>query len=183
MIALVSGREINDLRKVASPPAGALLVGSHGAQLADPHEGDETGIPLTADQRTLLATLESELRAIAEPYPGINVETKPTSVVLHSRRASREHAELATELALSGPGARADVHLTLGKEVVPLRERILALAVEQHDAMLLGLYELVAIKKSEYDAYRAHVEALRDYWIARADLDRAVGARLPHEEK
>jgi trehalose 6-phosphate synthase/phosphatase len=119
-VALVSGREINDLRKVASPPAGAILIGSHGAQIADPHEGDETGIPLNSAQLALHAMLTRELEDVARPYPGAYVETKPTSVVLHTRKASRAHAEIATQQALSGPGAHGDVHVTLGKEVVEL---------------------------------------------------------------
>lgn len=44
--------------------------------------------------------------------------------------------------------------------------------------MLLGVYQLIQAKQSELDAYRDFIEALRDYWLARSDLERAVGARL-----
>ena len=44
--------------------------------------------------------------------------------------------------------------------------------------MLLGVYQLILAKQSEFDAYREYIEALRDYWIARSDLERAVGTRL-----
>jgi trehalose-6-phosphatase len=35
-VALISGRTLADLRRLAQPPAAALLVGSHGAQFAGP---------------------------------------------------------------------------------------------------------------------------------------------------
>jgi outer membrane protein, heavy metal efflux system len=44
--------------------------------------------------------------------------------------------------------------------------------------MLLGVYQLLQAKQSEFATYREYIEALRDYWIARSDLERAVGARL-----
>jgi cobalt-zinc-cadmium efflux system outer membrane protein len=65
-----------------------------------------------------------------------------------------------------------------GKSLVPLRERIVALSQEQYNAMLLGVYQLLQAKQNEVDAYREYIEAVRDYWIARADLERAMGTRL-----
>ena len=65
-----------------------------------------------------------------------------------------------------------------GKVIVPLRENIVRFSQQQYDAMLLGVYQLIQAKQSEFDAYREYIEALRDYWIARSDLERAVGVRL-----
>ncbi len=62
--------------------------------------------------------------------------------------------------------------------VIPLRERIVALSQRHYDAMLLGVYQLLLAKQAEVNAYREYIEAVRDYWIARADLERAVGGRL-----
>ena len=44
--------------------------------------------------------------------------------------------------------------------------------------MLMGAYELLLAKQSEIGAYRDDIDAVRDYWIARSDLERAVGGRL-----
>jgi cobalt-zinc-cadmium efflux system outer membrane protein len=87
--------------------------------------------------------------------------------------------------------ARADVRATrarvltaraivdeYGKVLVPLRENIVKFSQQQYDAMLLGVYQLLLAKQSEFETYRAYIEALRDYWIARSDLERTVGARL-----
>ncbi|AKU94948.1 Copper tolerance protein [Labilithrix luteola] len=64
------------------------------------------------------------------------------------------------------------------KSVVPLREQVVRFSQEQYDAMLLGVYQLIQAKQDEFDAYREYIEALRDYWVARSDLERAVGGRV-----
>jgi outer membrane protein, heavy metal efflux system len=63
--------------------------------------------------------------------------------------------------------------------VIPLRERIVALSQQHYDAMLLGVYQLLLAKQAEVNAYREYIEAVRDSWIARADLERSLGGRLP----
>jgi cobalt-zinc-cadmium efflux system outer membrane protein len=62
--------------------------------------------------------------------------------------------------------------------LVPMRERIVTLSQEQYDAMLLGAYQLIAAKQGAVRAYGEYIDAVRDYWIARSDLERAVGGRL-----
>jgi hypothetical protein len=34
-------------------------------------------------------------------------------------------------------------------------------------------------KQLEFEAYQKYLEALRDYWIIRADMQRSLGGRLP----
>jgi len=63
-------------------------------------------------------------------------------------------------------------------ELIPQRERIVALSQRRYNGMLLGVYQLIAAKQAEVSAYREYVEATRDYWAARAELERAVGGRL-----
>jgi cobalt-zinc-cadmium efflux system outer membrane protein len=82
-------------------------------------------------------------------------------------RLARDRVVMARKLA---DGYRA--------ALVPLRERVVALAQQQYDAMLLGVYQLIAAKQNEVDAYRGYIEAVRDYWVARSDLERAVGGRI-----
>lgn len=64
------------------------------------------------------------------------------------------------------------------KVLVPTRENLVRLSQQQYDAMLLGVFQLIQAKQSELAAYRELIEAARDYWIARSDLERAVGTRL-----
>jgi cobalt-zinc-cadmium efflux system outer membrane protein len=62
--------------------------------------------------------------------------------------------------------------------LVPLRERIVALSQAHYNAMLLGVYQLLQAKEQEIATYSEYIEAVRDYFIARADLERAIGTRL-----
>jgi outer membrane protein, heavy metal efflux system len=75
--------------------------------------------------------------------------------------------------------AMRDVVDRYAKVVVPLREQAVSLSQQRYGAMLLGAYQLLSAKQSEVNAYREFIEALRDYWIARADLERAIGAAIP----
>ena len=63
--------------------------------------------------------------------------------------------------------------------LIPQRVEAVARAQEEVNFMLIGIFELISLKQDEYDAYQGYLEAIRDYWLARADLALAVGASLP----
>ena len=117
-VALVSGRDLEDLRACAAPPAGVVLVGGHGTQSS--LEGAAGGQTLSAAEAALLERLGAALDGIAAGRAGVHVERKPMSAVLHTRRAARPDAEAATAQALAGPATWDGVHPLRGKEVVEL---------------------------------------------------------------
>jgi outer membrane protein, heavy metal efflux system len=100
------------------------------------------------------------------------------------RQAENELRALAIDVRADVRAAQARVLIArgiveeYGKIVVPIRENIVRFSQEQYDAMLLGVYQLIQAKQNEFAAYREYIEALRDYWIARSDLERAVGGRV-----
>jgi trehalose 6-phosphate synthase/phosphatase len=120
-LALMSGRTLADLREVASPPPGTLLVGSHGAEFG---ESVDQSVRISPDldqaQAALLDRIVRELERISADRPGTGVEVKPTGAVLHTRQATRDVAAKATQEVLDGPAIWPGVHLTRGKEVVEL---------------------------------------------------------------
>jgi cobalt-zinc-cadmium efflux system outer membrane protein len=61
--------------------------------------------------------------------------------------------------------------------VVPLQRRVLALSVQHYNYMLLGAFDLLRAKQDEIAASRRLIEATRDYWLARADLDQALSGQ------
>lgn len=65
--------------------------------------------------------------------------------------------------------------------VVPLRERMVRLTQQQYNAMQLGLMQLLQAKQQQVIAYQEYIEAVRDYWIARGDLERSIGLSAPAE--
>ena len=48
-----------------------------------------------------------------------------------------------------------------------------------YNYMLKGVYQLLEVRKLEIEATHDYVRALQDYWTAYADLERAVGGKLP----
>jgi len=59
--------------------------------------------------------------------------------------------------------------------LIPLYARRVELTLREYNFMLVGPDTLLHAKQDEIGAKRRAVETLRMYWIARADLDRAIG--------
>ena len=65
------------------------------------------------------------------------------------------------------------------RTVLPLREQIVDLTLKNYNFMLTGTFELIMAKQQEFEAYQKYLEAIRDYWIIRADMQRSLGGSLP----
>lgn len=66
-------------------------------------------------------------------------------------------------------------------EVLPTQQRLLEQTQLQYNGMLVGVFQLLQAKRDEIDAAIQYVAALQSYWTARAELERAIGGRLPAE--
>jgi trehalose-phosphatase len=117
-VLLLSGRSLADLREIADPPAGVLLVGGHGNEFESPLvRGAQTPLPSVDSMDSVLDALEAELFAIANDCPGAVVETKPHSVAFHTRRANPADGASATERVLALP-VPPGLRTLRGKEVI-----------------------------------------------------------------
>ena len=98
-----------------------------------------------------------------------------------------QSAQTSLELAISN-----QVHLQLQRaatararaeqlrsQLIPAREAVVKHTQQEVNYMLEGPFVLLADKQQAFAAYQSYIEAVRDYWLARAELRRAVGARLP----
>jgi cobalt-zinc-cadmium efflux system outer membrane protein len=145
--------------------AGSLTVGLEAARLVDGNYsfGPNAAIdlPLFDQRQALVARLEATERQSEARLQARAVD-------------ARSEVRAARDAMVSARSIAARYRTT----VVPLRERIVALAQQRYDAMLLGAYELLLAKQAEVNAYRDYINAVRDYWTARSDLERAVGGRL-----
>ena len=63
--------------------------------------------------------------------------------------------------------------------IIPLQERIVTLSQQRYNYMLLGAFDLLTARQDEMKIYQDYIHAVRDFWIARSDLERAVGGNLP----
>lgn len=97
------------------------------------------------------------------------------------RRAVNRHDALVTDvgaevqqLAARLTAARARV-VHLQTTVLPLRRRVVEESQKFVNANEHSVFTLLLAKQAEIDAGQSYVEALRDYWVARARLEQAVG--------
>ncbi len=119
-------------------------------------------IPIFDQRQATIAKLEAELRM---------TQDREASLAIDARSHVRElHGKLV---------AARTVAERYAQTLVPLRERIVVLSQQQYDAMLLGVFQLLSAKQSEINAYREFLDALRDYWTLRAELETEVGGKLP----
>jgi cobalt-zinc-cadmium efflux system outer membrane protein len=65
------------------------------------------------------------------------------------------------------------------EQVLPVRTRVTAATQRQVNAMQVGVFELLQAKRLEIEAGRRYVETLRDYWLARVELELMVAGRMP----
>ena len=87
---------------------------------------------------------------------------------LESETASQLRAARAT---LAEARARVEYYRDV---VVPRRARIVELTKLEHNAMLVGVFQLLQARQNELQARRDWIDAQREYWTARTDLDRAL---------
>jgi cobalt-zinc-cadmium efflux system outer membrane protein len=98
--------------------------------------------------------------------------------------------ESAYEIKVQSEVREAVTHLQTARiavesyrnKIIPEREKILGLYLRDYNYMLTGVYQLLDAKQKEVLARRALIESLRDYWIALAELEKAVGGKLEFEE-
>jgi outer membrane protein, heavy metal efflux system len=65
--------------------------------------------------------------------------------------------------------------------LIPARETVTRQSQLEENFALIGQFEVLQAKAQEYGAYQGFLESVRDYWLARVDLMRLVGSRLPSE--
>jgi outer membrane protein TolC len=59
-------------------------------------------------------------------------------------------------------------------EIVPLRKLIADENLLRYNGMLIGVFELLADARTQIASVNASIDALRDFWIAQADLEMAL---------
>lgn len=145
---------------------GVLNLGVDVARLKDGHiaVGPNLSIelPLFDQRQAVIARLEAMERAAASTERAVAIDIRADVNAVRARLVA----------------ARRTVEF-YSKTILPTRRNLSRLAQVQYDAMLLGVYQLLQIKQQEVVAMSEYLDALRNYWIARSDLERAVGGRLP----
>ena len=93
-IALVTGRAIESISRVAEPDSSWFLVGSHGVEVVTPEERPSYHTPDRVPQ-DVIAGFDD----IVASFPGTRKEIKPFGVALHTRGLPASVAEAAEQAA------------------------------------------------------------------------------------
>ncbi|WP_083878235.1 trehalose-phosphatase [Corynebacterium ciconiae] len=113
-VAILSGRDLENLTSLVELNAPIMLVGSHGA------ESSSSPVTLSDEQVAVLQRCTAALEAVAEDFPGSYVEHKPFHRVFHVRRMNnpdqRNVALARAREALAGE----DVIVKVGKNILEL---------------------------------------------------------------
>ena len=145
---------------------GAISLGAEVARLKDgrvvvgPNASIE--LPIFDQRQAVIARLDALVRSARLMVRGLAIDIR--SDVRRARARVLTTHRFATRYK--------DV-------IVPARENVVRLIQVQYDAMLMSVFQLLLARQMEINAYREYLESVRDYWIARSDLERAVGGRLP----
>ena len=145
--------------------AFALLPdGQIGVQLDREPDGRFIGpvlsvpLPLFDQGQPAVSAAQARYRQALRRHEALRIE------ILADSRALRETLVAARERALH-----------FRNDVLPLRHMVLVESQKHFNAMDLSLFTLLMAKQGEIDAGVASVGAVKDYWVARAELERAVG--------
>ncbi len=101
------------------------------------------------------------------------------------RRAQQEYYALAVRIRSAARAARdrmqgaRDQALYYRDILLPLRERILNEVQLHYNAMQVGVFQLLRVREQQIETAVAYIEALREYWLARTDLEQILIGRLP----
>ncbi|GAA1931439.1 hypothetical protein GCM10009689_08360 [Brevibacterium antiquum] len=143
-VALVSGRDVTTLRRLADPPPGVWLVGSHGAEVdlgsSSPASTPSPEVTMSqpqvsvAEQRMLTAIdahiesfehdLSSGPGASSEPSSGsvteIRVERKPFSRTVHTRGLDPEFASALHAHVIAVQAEHPGIRVIEGHDITEL---------------------------------------------------------------
>ena len=76
--------------------------------------------------------------------------------------------------AYAGYRSSYDIARHFRDEIVPLKKRISQENQLRYNGMLIGVFELLADARSQITSVNGYIDALRDFWLAQADLDMAL---------
>jgi len=94
VVALVSGRAIDSLLRVADPLKEWFLVGSHGIEIVPPHMKDSY-----AAENLVPPGLRQAFQKVVDDHPGTRLEVKAFGLALHTRGVGDGVSQAASEAA------------------------------------------------------------------------------------
>jgi cobalt-zinc-cadmium efflux system outer membrane protein len=170
---LAQAREVDILRDAAGITRNLRLLGSTQIGIQRVRETDGLLIQGPAASIEIPIFNQGGARVARANAQYLRARAQLLALQLKTDNAVRLNAERVQVLA--------DIVKTHRNSLIPARETVVERSQQEQNFMLIGVFELIQAKTQEYDAYQGYLEAIRDYWLARLDLMRVVGGRLPSE--
>ncbi len=120
------------------------------------------GIPLFYQGQGAVDAAEAEMRGAKNRHEATATRIRAAARSTTARlRAARESAGFYKSTLL------------------PLREKIVEETLLQYNAMNTGPLQLLSAKRDQVDTATSYVDALREYWVARAEAEALLAGRAP----
>ncbi len=123
--------------------------------------------------------LEIPLPVFDQGQAAVTQATLSLRAAQDTLRAREQFVRAEVRKAQAGMTANRAKALRIRENVLPLKQQITQLTLKDYNFMLTGAFEVIEAEQHENETYLEYLEALTDYWIARAALQAAVGGRLP----
>lgn len=179
-IASENSLELLAARKGASVAAGAASITRHFRLLGTTTVG--YGREREVDRSVIKGpTLDLELPIFNQG--GSRVARAEARLKIARARLAQIELSSANSIALGAERVRvlSQVVTDYRSALVPERETVARESQLEQNYALIGEFEVLQARAQQFDAYQGLIEAVRDYWLARLDLSRLVGRRLPSD--
>lgn len=93
---------------------------------------------------------------------------------VHRASESAINARSEVREAYLGYRSAYDMARLYRDEIVPAKKRVSEENLYRYNGMIIGVFELIADARSQIVAVDGYIQALRDFWISKADLDMAM---------
>ena len=109
-------------------------------------------------------------------WSGARVARAEAIYMQSAQRAAQVAIEARSEVREAYHGYRIayDIARHYRDDIVPTARRIADENLLRYNGMLIGVFELLADARQQIATVNASIEALRDFWVAQADLDMAL---------
>lgn len=115
-------------------------------------------LPIFDQGQARIAGAEATLREAQKRYIALALQIRSeVRTARNSMLAARARAEYAK------------------KTLLPISQQVVQQTQLEYNAMLVGVYNLISAKKEEIEAGSTYVASLKEYWIAKSALEKAVG--------
>lgn len=107
------------------------------------------------------------------------------SLEAQRRRSEKALAALAVDVrsevrdAYARLVAAQDAAVFYRTRVLPLEQQVIEENQRLYNGMLIGVYDLLRSRQDQINTARDYIGVLKDYWLARSDLEKALAGPLP----